>query len=174
MTNMFQLLISFDSSYSNFKIQFLRASLLFKEWPMDELVKFAYSMKKRVYNEGSIVLSQGERVDLVTIVKKGIVRIFHKMIQHKKSKLPFLESRRGSIPNPLRSVDVVVDIAEIGAHDLIGVVEAMTNSKKMRNEAVAQSQLEVFVIPNKVFMSFLKPKSATSIHLKRLGEMLHT
>ncbi len=140
---------------------------------MDELVKFAYSMRKKVYNEGSVILSQADRFDSVGVVKKGIIKITHKMTKRTNSKVIPKENQRSSmisIPNPVRSIDVAVDIAEISIHDLIGVVEAMTNAKKMRNEVVAQTHAEVFFIPSKIFTSFLKPEKKTATYIEKLGK----
>lgn len=155
------------------KIQFLKASLLFNEWPMDELVKLAYAMRKKLYSKGSVILSQGDRVDSIAIVKKGTVKIIHKMTKQRKTKMLHSEGRKDSLlPNKItsESVEIAIDIAETGPHDLVGIVEAMTNSKKMRNEALAQNQVEIFFIQNNMFTSFLKQERKTSTHLEKLGK----
>ena len=117
------------------KIEFLKESLLFSHWPMDELVKLAYAMRKKIYSKGSIILRQGDRVDYILILKKGNVKIIHKMSKQKSNKLIHFDvkgdSKINSSTNSSGLHEVIVDIAELGPHDLIGVVEAMTNSKKM-------------------------------------------
>jgi CRP-like cAMP-binding protein len=130
-------------------------------------------MRKKDYSKGSIILRQGDRVDSIALVKKGAVKIVHKMTKQRTNKLLHLENRRDSVnvssQTSSEPVEITVDIAEIGPHDLIGVVEAMTNAKKMRNEAYAQSQLEVFYIQTNMFMSFLKHERKTIAHLEKLG-----
>jgi hypothetical protein len=41
---------------------------------------------------------------------------------------------------------VVIDIAKIGSHDVFGIVEAVTKSKKMKREAVAYTDVGAFLI----------------------------
>lgn len=133
---------------------------------MDELVKFAYSMRKKIYGKGTVIMNQGDRVDSVAIIKKGVVKIIHKMITQRKSKIMPIE-KISFIPNP---DDVAIEIAEIGPHDLIGAVEAITNAKKMRNEVIAQTQVEVFFIQSNIFSSFLQQEQKTSTYIDKLGE----
>ena len=121
-----------------------------------------------------MILRQSDRVDSIAIIKKGTVKIVHKMTKQRTNKLLPLETRRDSVKisnqSSSESVDIVVDIAEIGPHDLIGVVEAMTNAKKMRNEAFAQNQVEIFFIQTNMFTSFLKHERKTTTHLEKLGK----
>ncbi len=142
---------------------------------MDELVKLAYAMRKKYYNKGCIVSKQGDRVDSIAMVKKGNVKIVHRMVKQRTNKiLSPLDTRRDSLSlanqSSSESVDIAVDIAELGAHDLIGVVETITNAKKMRNEAFAQNQVEIFFIQTNIFTSFLKHERKTMAHIEKLGE----
>lgn len=160
---------------SSNQIEYLKGSLLFNEWPMDELVKLAYSMRKKSYNKGSLILKQGDRVDSVALLKKGSAKIVHKMNKQRSNKsLPYNGRKESIISNSskaaVETIEVSVDIAEVGPSDLLGVVEAMINSKKMRNDAFAQNPTEAFFVQTKMFMSFLKHEKKTLAYLEKLGK----
>jgi CRP-like cAMP-binding protein len=140
---------------------------------MDELFKLAYTMKKKHYAKGSVILNQGDRVDSVAIVKKGSVKISHKMIKQRKKKAQLRGGKRGSIQqlnqNFSESTEISVDIAEISSHDLIGIVEA-TTSKKTRNVALAQSHVELFFVQTTSFIALLQQEKKTLKQLEKLGK----
>ena len=142
---------------------------------MDELVKLAYSMRKKSYNKGSLILKQGDRVDSVAILKKGSVKIVHKMNKQRANKsLPYNGRKESIISNSskaaVETVEVSVDIAEVGPSDLLAVVEAMINSKKMRNNVFAQNPTEAFFVQTNMFISFLKHEKKTLAYLEKLGK----
>ena len=60
---------------TNDKIAFLKKSIIFGHWPMDQLVKMAYAMKQKVYQKGIVLARQGNRADFVSIVRKGKIKI---------------------------------------------------------------------------------------------------
>ena len=73
--------------------------------------------------------------------------MFHKMTKRTKPKVIPKENHRCSmisIPHPVQSVDVAVDIDDFDIHVLIGFVEAMTNAKKLHNEVFPKLKLNSF------------------------------
>ena len=68
------------------------------------------------------------------------------------------------------STEISVDIAEISSHDLIGIVEAMTTSKKTRNIALAQSHVELFFVQTTSFIALLRQEKKTLKQLEKLGK----
>jgi len=121
------------------KICLLKSSLLFQHWTIDCLVKVAYVMQKRCFEKGSTIIQQGERMEHLWIINDGTVRIIQKGIRNDvKSKNGRKQSKQ------LLSVD----IADLGAKDLIGLIECVDESvKKSQREAVALTTSEVFFVP---------------------------
>lgn len=132
---------------------------------MDELVKMAYAMKKKVYCKGGIIFSQGDRSECVAIVKKGKISIVQKMTNH--------ENKKGSTATHLKgkaSNDIAVHIAELSAHDMVGIVELCKGFKKMKREVSALTPVEVFLIQSTTFSCFLKQEPKTSDMLAKVVE----
>lgn len=133
------------------KIAFLKESTLFKHWTMDQLVKLAYAMKKKQFSKGSAIVQQGERLENLWIIRDGVVRISHKVTPSNdirsigKSMDDSLNSRnrRGNAQQAL-----CVDIADLGANDVIGLIESLDASiKKSQREVVALCTTEMFFLP---------------------------
>ncbi len=143
---------------------------------MDELVKLAYSMRKKTYNKGTLILKQGDRVDSVTMLKKGSTKIIHKMNKQRPAKAVSYNGRKESILSTasskpsIETLEVSIDIAEVGPNDLLAIVEAMTSCKKMRNDVFAQCEVEVFFVQTNMFMSFLNYEKRTLAYLDKLGK----
>ena len=129
------------------KIGFLKESLLFKHWTMDQLVKMAYSMKKKDYPKGSEVVRQGERMEYVWLVKEGMVRISHKVhsSQGRRPKSGRLQVDENNDVSSGQSL--TVDVADLGQHDCIGLVESLDEKKKSQREATTLCSSEFFFVP---------------------------
>ena len=127
------------------QIAFLKSSLLFNQWSMDELVKLAYAMKKKAFSKGAIIFKQGERSECIAIVKKGRISVVQKMTNHenKKGVVTLSEAKNTEMKS---SKDLIVHIAELGAHDMFGIVELCRGFKKMKREALALTLVEVFLV----------------------------
>ena len=92
-------------------------------------------MKKRCFERGSTVFAQGERIDHLYIIKHGCVRISHKGIRN--------DAKRNGPKQPIS-----VEIANLGARDVIGLIECMDESlKKSPREAVSSTAVELFFVP---------------------------
>jgi len=123
------------------KINLLRGSSLFKHWTMDQLVKMAYAMKKKSFEKGATIVQQGERMEHLWVIKMGNIRISHKVI-------PPNTIQKGSKGTSRAKHPINVDIADLGAKDLIGLIESMEESaKKSQREAVALTRTETFFVP---------------------------
>ena len=115
---------------------------------MDQLVKLAYAMKKKSFDTGSTIIQQGERMDHLWIVKSGLVKLSRKLVIQ-----PYSIDQRGmrnrvSIGNGKPKQSIVVDIADIGATDAIGLIESMEESViKSQRDAVAVAMTEMFFVP---------------------------
>ena len=138
------------------KIAFLKASFLFNQWSMDQLVNMAYSMKKVLYEKGSKVADEGDRVDQVWIVRKGRIMVNITGKDSSKSSSVNIKFQRNSYAKQ------DIEIAELGSSDIFGLVEIISGHKKMKRTAIAITPLEVFLISSTKFSSFLihEPKTA--------------
>ena len=131
------------------KISLLKESSLFKHWSITQLVKMAYAMKKKQYGKGNEIIRQGERMEYVWMIKEGAVRISHIVNTNKGGK----HSTRKNIPmlvdeTATSESRLVVDIADLGRNDCIGLVESVDeNVKKSQREVVALCQTELFFLP---------------------------
>ena len=103
-------------------------------------MKMAYAMKKKVYSKGGVIFSQGDRSECVAIIKKGKISIVQKMANHESKKATVTHMKKDS------SNDIAVHIAELGAHDMVGIVELCKGFKKMKREVSALTLVEVFLI----------------------------
>ena len=147
------------------KIAFLKASFLFKNWSMDQLVKMGYAMKKKQYSKGSVLVRQGDRADIVWILEKGKVSIVqHVQSEHRKRGQ---ERRHRTSADGLPS-DRVIDIAEICGNDIFGLVEVFSKSKKMKREGRVLQNLDVFIIPSLTFVSFMDQEPETAALLEKV------
>ena len=144
------------------KIAFLKASFLFNQWSMDQLVLMAYSMKKMVYEKGSKIASEGDRADQVWIIRKG------KMMITVTGKEPSHHLKIDSEMN--HKTTGVIEIAELGNSDIFGLVEVISGSKKMKRAAVAMTCAEVFLISSTKFSSFLECEPKTAALLEKVTQ----
>lgn len=131
----------------------LRESILFSQWSMDQLVKMAYAMKKRQYSKGTSLVRQGDRADFVYVVNKGKIAILKKMINQANKQITASNGiTKGS------SAEISVDIAELGPHDIFGLVELFGSSKKMKREAYAlTTNVEVYLIQYVASINTIEP-----------------
>ena len=120
---------------------------------MDQLVKMAYAMKKKEFSKGSVVARQGERADVVWFIEKGKLAVVQHMVSKTNKKQDFrmkddADNTKEELSQPVNmsKAKVTVDIAELGAHDIFGIVEALGNEKKMKRQAYALSYLETFYV----------------------------
>jgi CRP-like cAMP-binding protein len=157
------------------KVAFLRESLIFKQWSMDELVKMAYIMKKKQFPKGSVVAKQGERSDVVWLIEKGKLAVTQYIVRNTSKKDEFnerddIDHFKEGISQSIHKMKekLTVDIAELGPHDIFGIVEALTNEKKMRRQAYALSNLEMFYVHMDCFVSFMKQEPKTFILLDKV------
>ncbi len=91
----------------------------------------AYAMKKISYDKGETIAHQGERVEGVTMIISGDMKIIHKMHKGNEKGIEINESKDGN------SSSIILEIAELGQGDMFGLVEVLGNLKKMRREAIA-------------------------------------
>lgn len=139
--------ITNEDTALSFQISFLESSVLFQNFAYDDLVKMSYSINKKIFPKGSVIAKQGSRAGFVVLVQKGTILIYQKLSKGAKKR-----SAKTSIvafpgDNDQHHEDqLVIDIAKIGSHDVFGVVEAVTKSKKMKREAVASTDVEAFLI----------------------------
>ena len=114
---------------------------------MDQLVKLAYSMKKKCFDKGCIIVEQGERMDQLWIIKQGLVRVSHRVIPA-NSIDDIQRGIRSGRKERKSNEPVTVDIADLGATDAIGLVESIEESvKKSHREVTALSKTEIFFVP---------------------------
>ena len=181
---------------TNDKIAFLKKSIIFGHWPMDQLVKMAYAMKQKVYQKGIVLARQGNRADFVSIVRKGKIKI--SLFPNDARQLASGANLSSpSVQAPLLGTsERHIDISELGVNDMFGLVEvlgsgitnsgnAMQNSitiksassarssiygtnLKWQRTATAMTHLEVFVIEMKVFAEFLDYKEKTRDLLEKV------
>jgi len=155
------------------KITFLQESFLFNQWSMDQHVKMAYSMKKKEYSTGSVVTRQGDRAELIYFVKSGGLSIVQKITSKTDKKVGTMSGYQKNLGAIIANTDSEqhdVCIAELGSHDIFGVLEMLGNSKKMKREAVASSNSEIFIVQANVFASFLKQEINTASLITRVVE----
>jgi len=127
------------------KISFLQESLLFKHWAMDQLIKMAYAMKRRHYDKGSKVICQGQRMEYVWLIKQGAVRVSH-IVSRAKSIQKYKPNCAQE--QDVASVSLVIDLADLGQTDCIGLIESIDeNAKKSQREAVTLCASELFFLP---------------------------
>lgn len=140
------------------KISFLKKSVLFKHWTMDQLVKLGYAMKKKELPKDSTVIRQGERMEYCWFIKEGAVRISHRVNSKQRKKLTYAD---GQVEAPEQSL--TVDIADLGPFDCIGLVESMDeNAKKSQRDAVTLSPTtDLFFLPMTFFRSIIFQDSKT-------------
>ena len=134
------------------KIAFLKESVLFKHWTVDQLAKMAYAMKKKQYSEGSVIIHQGERMEYLWIIKEGVVRVSHRVISNQGN---YSIQKNNSYSDETSTL--TVDLAYLGCCDCIGLIESLDdNVKKSQREAVAlTSTVDFFFIPLNFFRSML-------------------
>ena len=137
------------------KITFLRRSFLFASWSMDHLVKMAYAMKKKDFVRGEQLCRQGDRAELIFLIKKGKCKVSIMSVVK-------LENDVGKL---VGTTNRAVDIAELGENDIFGLVESYGGSKKMKRTAAAASPLEVYVMNSASFYQFLSqvPRTMTLV-----------
>ena len=61
-----------------------------------------------------------------------------------------------------------IEIANLDPHDLFGIVEALTNSKRMKCSASAISDVELYALSSKALVSYLPQVPRTRLMLERL------
>lgn len=156
---------------TKYKISFLESSVLFQNFAYDDLVKMSYSINKKIFPKGSVIAKQGSRAGFVVLVQKGTILIYQKLSKGAKKR-----SAKTSIvafpgDNDQHHEDqLVIDIAKIGSHDVFGVVEAVTKSKKMKREAVASTDVEAFLIQVPKFLSFFEKEPRSMKFLEKIVE----
>ena len=140
------------------KISFLKKSILFEHWTMDQLIKMAYAMKKRQYEKGSVIIRQGERMEYCWLIKEGAVRISHR-VNASQGRKSVRQSRTSYVDerNEAAEQSLIVDVADLGSPDCIGLVESMDdNARKSQRDAVAlSSTTELFFLPMTFFRSMI-------------------
>jgi CRP-like cAMP-binding protein len=150
------------------KISFLKESILFKHWTMDQLVKMAYAMKKKQFDPGAEVVKQGERVEYCWLIKEGAVRISHRVNATKGRKTrghsSYVDVRDGA---PEQSI--TVDIADLRANDCIGLVESMDEqTRKSQRDAVTLCSAELYFLPMSFFRSMISQDATTSALIEKV------
>lgn len=156
------------------KLNLLKGSPPFQHWSMDQLVKLAYAMKKKSFEKGSVIVQQGERMENLWIIQEGRVRISHNVIPPSSINTIQQGIRNGS--RRQSKEPITVDIANLGAHDAIGLVESIEESislKKSNRNAIALVATEVFFVPLSFFKPFLKD-SRTHAVVEQVAERRRT
>lgn len=130
------------------QISFLKNSILFQNFAYDDIVKISYSMNEKHFPKGSIIARQGDRTDSIVMVQKGTILIYQKIVKATKRSNTSTSSNSviASVGKDQCGGEVVIDIAKIGSHDVFGLVEAVTKSKKTKREAVAYTDVGAFLI----------------------------
>jgi CRP-like cAMP-binding protein len=105
-------------------------------------------MNEKHFPKGSIIARQGDRTDSIVMVQKGTILIYQKIVKATKRYNTSTSSNSviTSVGKDQCGGEVVIDIAKIGSHDVFGIVEAVTKSKKMKREAVAYTDVGAFLI----------------------------
>lgn len=148
------------------KLAFLRSSFLFSQWPADQLIKLAYSMKKKTFVEGTTIAREGDRIEFVYMIREGKIRVL-KQIKDKQRKRMQGGSAYSDYNN-LHSADRSIDIAELAGRDIIGLVELAGKSKKMQREFLAIKTTDVFAVPLGLFVASLDQESSTMSIVKKI------
>lgn len=137
------------------KIAFLKSSILFSGWPMEDLVKMAYSMKKKTYERGTTIATQGEYFENIILLKSGVLSVRIRI------------TRNGPSSN---ENEIKVDIAELKENDIFGLVEVIENSKKMKREAWASTSIDAFVIQANTFIGLFRDQQKTFKLIQRVAQ----
>ena len=135
------------------KIALLRNNFLFMSWSIDQLVTLAYGMKKMEYFKNDKVVGQGETSEHVYLIVKGKVKV---SISNEVGLVgtSILGEKAGNS-------NKVVEIAELGENDIIGLVELTCHSPTMGRSITASSTLEVFVMSMSLFGTTMANSKAT-------------
>ena len=127
-------------------LSLLKSSLPFKHWSMDMLVKLAYAMKKKVFDTGSVIIQQGDRIEHLWIIADGKVRISHNVIP--PSSIDTLRSGGSNVRGRNRQPKqpITVDVADLFERDCIGLIESMeesTTTKKSERDAIGATRNDI-------------------------------
>jgi CRP-like cAMP-binding protein len=141
---------------------------------MDQLVKLAYTMTRKVYPEGSTIRQQGERLDHIILLDKGELLIRQTIATALSSTMDsdisgsiiIQKSKNGK---RYKQCPIAVDIAELRHHDLFGVVEYVSKSKKYKRQLLAKTVVEVYFIPIANFDSIMKQEPKTAKMIQELA-----
>ena len=98
----------------------------------------AYAMKKKSYTKGTTITKQGDRVEIVVMIKTGSIKIVQKL--NKGSK------KTAKLSDGANSDEIIVEIAELCSNDIFGIVEVLENLKKMKREAIASTDVDGFIV----------------------------
>jgi len=142
------------------KIAFLKSSILFSGWPMEDLVKMAYSMKKKTYERGTTIATQGEYFENVILLKSGVLSVRIRIARNGPS----------TKSSNCNENEIKVDIAELKENDIFGLVEVIENSKKMKREAFASTSIDAFVIQANTCIGLFRDQPKTFKLLQRVAQ----
>jgi signal-transduction protein with cAMP-binding, CBS, and nucleotidyltransferase domain len=127
---------------------------------MEDLVKMAYSMKKKTYERGTTIATQGEYFENVILLKSGVLTVRIRITKNGSS-------TKSSNSN---ENEIKVEIAEIKENDIFGLVEVIENSKKMKREAFATTSIDAFVIQANTFIGLFRDQPKTFKLLQRVAQ----
>jgi CRP-like cAMP-binding protein len=142
------------------KIAYLKSSILFSGWSMDDLVKTAYSMKKKTYEKGTIIATQGEYFENIVMLKSGVLSVYLRVPRNGSS----------SKSSHCYEDDIKIDIAELKERDVFGLVEVKEKCKKNMREALAITSVEAFVIQASTFHGLLRYQPKTFKLIDRVAQ----
>ncbi len=138
-----------EKHHTKEKIDSLKKSILFKHWPMDQIVKVAYAMKKKQFEKGSTVIQQGDRVDCLWIIRDGVVRVSHRVPSpYDLRGRDILFNQSGKLKDGKDQSESSIEIANLGRNDVIGLIESLEPAvRKSTREVVALCDTEMFFLP---------------------------
>lgn len=169
------------------KLNLLKSSFLFRHWTTDQLIKVAYSMKKKTYAEGTVIAREGDHVELVYFIRKGRVKVQSarkggqngtniqknniQTMNYKKRPLRAIGGEEITNNNDFSRTDTErgIDIAFLGSGEIVGLVEIATKSKKMRRTIIATRCTDMFVVPMFVFHTFLVHQDRTRDFIEKMA-----
>jgi len=138
-----------EKHHTKEKMDSLRKSVLFKHWPMDQIVKVAYAMKKKQFDKGSTIIQQGDRLEYLWIIREGAVRVSHRVPPPNDFRgRDVLFSSSGKFNLGKEQQGISVEIANLGTNDVIGLIESLEpTARKSTREVVASCNTEMFFLP---------------------------
>ena len=137
-------------------------------------------MRKQNYvNKGSFLVRERDRAENIFILRTGRIKITVNNIYNNQSTKSSLASKKSvairhknpHFTNSNTQKNSNIDIAHLSAHDVFGLIELFSNSKKMKRSAtVLSSPLELYIVQISKFMNLLQYNPQTLQLLEKVAQ----